>query len=95
MALHDCLTASARIESELPDTLLVLGTGTVQTGRELFAMILMLAAAATKLGRTVNTLKRPRAVRRGKAEPAAPSVESAPSLATSSGPAPTSGQQAA
>ena len=95
VALQECLTASTRLQSELRDTLLAFGAGTVQTGKELFAMIQLLAATANKLGRTVNTLKkRPRAPRREKSEAAvaSPSGQSGSTSATPPDPGPAPSQ---
>ena len=91
VALNECLTASARIQVELRDTLLALGTGTVQSGKELFAMIQLLATTANKMGRTVNNLKkRPRGGRREKgvssgSSPAAPQPVPVPASTTPPG----------
>ncbi|HXJ58264.1 MAG TPA: hypothetical protein VNU68_16535 [Verrucomicrobiae bacterium] len=98
VALHDCLTASARIQTEVRDTLLALGTGTVQSGKELFAIIQLLATSANRLGRTVDSLKkRPRSARRVKAEPATEPLQTATVSATSSAspPSPPSAEKAA
>jgi len=94
VALQECLTASTRLQSELRDTMLAFGAGTVQTGKELFAMIQLLAATANKLGRTVNSLKkRPRPARREKSEAKTASASgqpvSTPATPPDPGPAPT------
>jgi len=82
-ALHDCRSAAARMQSELSDTVLALGSDAVQSGRDVFAMIQLLAATANKMSRTANNLKkRPRAAHRQKGEPTAPIEQPPPAVAS-------------
>lgn len=80
VALNDCLTAADRMQNDIRDTLLALGSGTVQTGKQVYAVIQVVAEAGDKLGRTLNSLKRPRSPRRQKdaAPPGAPTEKPAP-----------------
>ena len=85
VALNDCLMAADRMQSDVRDTLLSLGSGTVHTGKQVCAVIQVLAEAGDKLGRTVNSLKRSRTSRRqtdavpagGPAEEPAPAADAA------------------